>query len=290
VKDTLTRGHSTVRHDRTRGRDDQTTEWEISTYPIYSPTNEPFQAILVETDITERRRLEVALIQSEKLAALGQLAAGVAHEINNPLAAIIANAQMAAHDLDPETDLFDAIKLIQMAGERASDVVNNLLRLSRKEDYDLMPLDLNDTIRNAILLMQHAVAARLVDLRTDMEEGLPEIYGSVNHLQGVWINLIQNALDAFDEPGGVISISTHRQPGALEVKIADNGKGIETDDLSRIFEPFYTTKSIGRGTGLGLSLCHQIVKQHRGTIGVESRIGMGTEFVVNLPLDSTEPL
>jgi two-component system NtrC family sensor kinase len=244
----------------------------------------------VETDITERRRLEVALIQSEKLAALGQLAAGVAHEINNPLAAIIANAQIAAHDLDPETDLFDAIKLIQMAGERASDVVNNLLRLSRKEDYDLMPLDLNETIRNAILLMQHAVAARSVNLRTDMEEGLPEIYGSVNHLQGVWINLIQNALDAFDEPGGVISISTHRQPGALEVKIADNGKGIEADDLSRIFEPFYTTKSIGRGTGLGLSLCHQIVKQHRGTIGVESRIGMGTEFVVNLPLDSTEPL
>jgi len=112
--------------------------------------------------------------------------------------------------------------------------------------------------------------------------------GSENHLQGVWINLIQNALDAFEGSGGTIVIQTRRQTKSVAVKISDNGKGIEPEYLSRIFEPFYTTKQIGSGTGLGLSLCHQIVKQHGGTISVESQLGMGTEFEVNLPLETGE--
>ncbi len=153
-------GRSTTRTERRGGGMDETTEWEISTYPILDEDENIVQAILLEQDVTDRRRLEAMMTQSEKLAAVGQLAAGVAHEINNPLTAILANAQMLQRRLPPDEELQESVDLIARAGERASQVVRNLLDFARKEEYRLVLIDVNETLQRAIELVQHELVKR----------------------------------------------------------------------------------------------------------------------------------
>lgn len=260
-------------------------EWEITTFPIQEHTNLPHQVILFEEDVTEKRTLEASLIQSEKLAAVGQLAAGVAHEINNPLAAIIANSQMLLRETpSADRDLVESLKLIETAGVRASQVVTNLLGIARKEKkYEFELLDLNETIRGALSLVNHEVVQRAIQMKLDLQEDMPELMASRHHLQGVWINLIINGIDAIDHPDGQIMITSRYRDGEFRVTIADNGKGIPREQLSKIFEPFFTTKAAGKGTGLGLSVCLRVIKEHRGNILVESQPGVGTTFTILLP-------
>lgn len=260
------------------------TEWEISTYPISDDEGKVVQAILLEQDITEQQRLEGILAQSEKLAAIGQLAAGVAHEINNPLTAIIANAQILHRELPPDSDLQESVDLIARAGARATQVVRNLLDFARKEEYHLGLTDLNETLQRSLELMQHEILARAVQIHFDPDPNLPPLLASQDHLQSVWLNLLLNAIDALDKSPGEITVSTRKVGAEILVSVADNGKGIAPERLTRIFEPFYTTKEPGRGTGLGLSVCHRIIKQHGGHIRVESQVGIGSEFTVILPL------
>ncbi len=284
VKETLLQGKMTNRVNRTWVTPDQAIDWDISTFPIFETSQLPVQAIILEQDITEKRRLEANLIQNEKLAAVGQLAAGVAHEINNPLSAIIANAQILRSEMSPDaTDMLESIDLIERAGMRASQTVRNLLGFARKEQYEFSLIDLNETITSSLSLIQHEVISRPITLTCDLGEDLPRIKASRDHLQGVWINVIMNAIDAMDGSSGEIHISTRFQINEFRVVIQDTGKGIAPERISRIFEPFYTTKSSGRGTGLGLSVCHRIIKQHGGYIQVESNPGMGTKFVIMLP-------
>jgi len=275
---------STSRIHRQWMDDERFIEWEISTYPIQSDEDVPKQAILIEQDVTDKRNLESNLIQSEKLAAVGQLAAGVAHEINNPLAAIIANAQLMLREVPEENkDLRDSLKLIEVAGSRASQVVKNLLGFARKEQYDFERIDLNETIHNALSLVQHEINSRSINIILDLNSHLPLATASKDHLQGVWINLIMNAIDAFDMKPGEIFISTKFIDDKFIISVIDNGKGISQEKLTRIFEPFFTTKSAGRGTGLGLSVCHRIIKKHGGLISVESKLNQGTKFTISLP-------
>jgi two-component system NtrC family sensor kinase len=284
VKETLMQGKMTNRINRTWVTPDQAVDWDISTFPIFETAQLPVQSIVLEQDITEKRRLEANLIQNEKLAAVGQLAAGVAHEINNPLSAIIANAQILRSELDPaNTDAMESVDLIETAGMRASQVVRNLLGFARKEQYDFTFIDLNETISSSLSLIQHEVISRPIKLTCDLGEDLPKIKASRDHLQGVWINMILNAIDAMDGDEGEIHISTRYQINEFRINIQDTGNGIAPERISRIFEPFYTTKSSGRGTGLGLSVCHRIIKQHGGYIQVESNPGVGTKFVIVLP-------
>ncbi len=286
VAETLRNGQPITRTDRQWLSNDQPVEWEISSFAIQDNASMPIQAILLEQDVTEKRRLEANLIQSEKLAAVGQLAAGVAHEINNPLAAVIANAQLLRRDLPVDADdALESVKLIELAGLRASQVVRNLLGFARKEQYDFSPTDLNETIQNALTLLQHEFVSRPIELHSDLEENMPRVRASRDHLQGVWINLIVNAMDAIESGSGQISITSHFVVNEFRVTIHDNGRGIPPEKVQRIFEPFYTTKASGRGTGLGLSVCHRIIKQHGGYIQVESRVGVGTKFTVVLPAD-----
>lgn len=284
VQDTFQDGASTQRSESRLGEGDETTEFEISTYPIDDGAGQIIQAILLEQDVTERYRLEGILAQSEKLAAIGQLAAGVAHEINNPLTAIIANAQILHRELPPESDLQESIDLIARAGARATQVVRNLLDFARKEDYHLGLTDINETLRRALELLQHEVLSRGVVIEFKPDPSLPPILASHDHLQSVWLNLILNAVDSLDKTPGKIKVSARRIGNEIHVSVADNGKGITPERLTRIFEPFYTTKEPGRGTGLGLSVCHRIIKQHGGQIRVESQIGVGSEFTIILPL------
>jgi two-component system, NtrC family, sensor kinase len=236
--------------------------------------------------------MEATLAQSEKLAAVGQLAAGVAHEINNPLTAIIANAQLLQQDILSQTglqdkaDMEESLDLILQAGARAIQVVRNLLNFARKERYELVATDINENIRQALSLLHHEIIGRSVELVFDPGE-IPSIQASPNHLQGVWLNLIVNAMDSFGDTQGNIHIQTSQNGNMIQVKVSDNGKGIPAERISRIFEPFYTTKAPNRGTGLGLSVCHRIVKQHGGHILVDSQIDVGTEFTVVLPVTSS---
>jgi two-component system, NtrC family, sensor kinase len=285
VSETLLTGNQTQRIERRWETDGNLQELEINTYPIHNETGQVVQTFLFEEDVTEKRRLEATLAQSEKLAAVGQLAAGVAHEINNPLTAIIANAQLLQHrqSLDDE-ETQDMLDLIIRAGDRAAQVVRNLLDFARKEQYEFTPTDLNETIQRALDLAQHELVARSIRLTFTPAKDLPLILASRDHLQGVWLNLLLNAVDAIDDQQGEIRVSTYRQGNEIRVSMADNGQGIPPGRIPRIFEPFYTTKEPGRGTGLGLSVCHRIVKQHGGHMLVDSKIGMGTEFTVVLPL------
>ncbi|MDD5369534.1 MAG: ATP-binding protein [Anaerolineaceae bacterium] len=286
AKETTSLGSPTNRYQREWIDNDQAIDWEISTFPIQNNTGLPIQVIILEQDITEKRRLEANLIQNEKLAAVGQLAAGVAHEINNPLTAIVANAQMLKQDLPQENaELMESVELIEMAGNRASQVVRNLLGFARKDKIELTPIDLNETIRTALFLIQHELASRPITLKIDLPGDLPPISGSSEHLQGVWINIILNAIDAIENGQGTISISSRYTGAEFRVTIQDDGKGIPAERVQRIFEPFYTTKSLEKGTGLGLSVCHRFVKQHGGSIQVDSRVNVGTKFTILLPAD-----
>jgi two-component system, NtrC family, sensor kinase len=284
INEMFTSGQSTNRLHREWIDHDKFFEWEISTFSIYNEDSIPVQGIVIEQDITEKRNLEAHLIQAEKLAAVGQLAASVAHEINNPLTAIVANAQLLRRDIRPEDkDLMESARLIEMAGVRASQVVRNLLGIARKEKYEYEPIDLNETLRNALSLVQHELVGRPIRVNFNAQEDMPNVVASQDQLQGVWINLFLNAIDAIDKPGGEISISSHYDGQEFQVAVMDNGKGIAQDYFSRVFEPFFTTKSAGRGTGLGLSVCLRVIKHHGGTIEVESQEGKWTRITVRLP-------
>lgn len=289
VHETLADGRITNRFAREVLNSEDNIEWEVSTFPIYNSDSEPAQAIITEYDVTEKRLLEADLIQSEKMAAIGQLAAGVAHEIYNPLTAIIANTQMIRRMLPTvDEDLYESLELVEHAGIRASQVIRTLLNAARKDEYENAAMDLNMTIENSLSLLSHEIVRRPITIQKDLQADLPPIHSNQNHLQGVWINLIMNAIDAMEGKGGQITITSRYKDNQFIVSVADSGKGIPKNKLNRIFEPYFTTKSPGQGTGLGLSVCMRVVKQHGGTIHVESQPEKGTKFIVILP-DQHEP-
>ena len=232
VQDTFQEGNRTQRKESRLGEND-TTEWEIYTYPISEEDGKVTRAILLEQDITEHQRLEGILAQSEKLAAIGQLAASVAHEINNPLTAIIANAQILHRELPVDSDLQESVDLIARAGARATQVVRNLLDFARKEEYHLGLTDINDTMQRSLELMQHETLARSAKITFDPDPNLPAILASQDHLQSVWLNLLLNAIDALDRTPGTIKVSTLKVGDEIHVSVADNGKGIPPERLTR---------------------------------------------------------
>lgn len=283
VMESLVNGVSTSRVWRHGSRRMISSEWEISTFPVPGAGGDALEAILMEVDITEKSSLEASLVQSEKMAAIGQLAAGVAHEINNPLAAISANAQILSRDLPPESPLQESVDLIVTASNRAVNVVSRLLGYSRREEYAFKSLDVNENIRKCAALLQHQLDKQQAGLQLDLADSLPRIYASDTHLESVWTNLVLNALDAAGPVPLKICISTARFDHGVQVTVTDNGIGISAAEQQRIFEPFFTTKGAGRGTGLGLSICQRIIRHHGGTIEVQSRPAVGTRFIIHLP-------
>jgi two-component system NtrC family sensor kinase len=278
-------GVPSVRSSRELGPNETFVHWEITTVPIREASNVIDQVIVFEEDVTEKWILEANLIQSEKMASIGQLAANVAHEINNPLAAIIANAQLLLRDLaDADENTIDSLKLIETAGDRAAKIVSNLLESARREKHhEFEEVSLNETILDAISLLRYEINKRSVTIHLDFAKDLPFIFANKNQLKGVWINLINNALGAIDSSEGKISISTRYENKEFYLVFSDNGKGILPEHQSRIFEPFFTTKEAGKGTGLGLSVSLQVIKEHHGTIEFESTPGEGTKFIMILP-------
>lgn len=284
VKATFETKQITNRNERDQYENGDAFDWEINTYPIYDDQGEIIQVILFEKDITERHRMEMMVAQSEKMAAVGQLAAGIAHEINNPLTVVLANAQILMRELPETEDWRELAELINNAGGRALHTVRNLLDFARREQIDFLTTNINETIERALEMLHHEFKDRSITLDYQPDRNMQSILASAVNLQSVWVNLIMNAMDSIYPGSGKITLKTLQKSSEIWVIISDDGRGIPPDSLGRIFEPFYTTKDPGKGTGLGLSICHRIVKQHGGYIEVDSQIGEGTTFTVVLPV------
>ena len=264
---------------------------DVFSYPVINEENQVELVILLEQDVTEKRELLSELNQAEKLIAAGQLAASVAHEINNPLTAILANAQMLRLDLDPkQTELIESVQLIEMAAQRAKNVVDNLSGIVRKDEYEFLPMDINESIQTALQLVSHEFLSRNITIRFTGGENMPELLASRDHLQGVWINLLLNAIEAIGENPGEIMIETLFNEGRFYVEFRDTGEGIKDEDLDKIFTPFFSTKKRNKGTGLGLTLVSRIIHSHAGQILVESTPGEGARFTIVLPDRTAEQI
>jgi two-component system NtrC family sensor kinase len=257
----------------------------IAIAPLLSRDFVPVGRIVLVDDITERVTLESQLAQADKLSSIGLLAAGVAHEINTPLAVISSYAQMLAKQLRGDVRLGPVLDKITQQSFRAAEIANGLLNFSRTSTTEFRSTDLNQVIRDTLSLLEHQfkTAQILVDL--DLAEELPSIHGNPGKLQQVFLNLLLNAKDAMPG-GGRLRIATLLN-GHVEAVISDSGSGIAPEHLKRIYDPFFTTKNLSgnnRGTGLGLSVSYGIIQEHAGKIYVESAVGSGTTFHLEFPL------
>ena len=232
-------------------------------------------------DVTDRVRLEEQVLRQERLASLGLLAAGVAHEVNTPLTGISSYAQMLLEDMDPRDPRRRVLEKIEAQTSRASGIANSLLNLARPEGADEQDVRLNDLVREAADLMAPQIRRSDVRLETRLDDRDPTVRGDRGKLQQVLLNLLLNARDALDGEG-TITVRTSLGGDRAALEVTDDGTGIPADDLPRVFDPFFSTKGPGRGTGLGLSISHGIVQEHGGTIEVESEPGR-TRFRVELP-------
>jgi len=270
------------------GEDHLPREWEVSAYTIPGKQVSSARAVLLWQDKTEERRLESSLMQAGKLAAIGQLAAGVAHEINNPLTAINANAQMLKMVMPVEDENYESVDLIVRAGERAAKVVRGLLDFARQEQYTFTMGRLDESIQEALDLVNYQLQSSKITIVKEIDETLPEIVASWEHLKSVWLNLLLNARDALLHTNDDRQLEISARPGkdgqSVQIILHDNGKGMTSAETLHIFEPFYTTKGPGQGTGLGLATCHRIIEQHGGEITVASKVSEGTTFIVSLPI------
>jgi hypothetical protein len=235
-------------------------------------------------DVTQRVELEQQVLQQERLASLGLLAAGVAHEINTPLTGISSYAQMLLEEESGSTRR-ELLEKIEAQTHRASGITRSLLNLARPEETAFEPLDLNEAVREVLQLFEPQVRGRQVRLASALPEGLPPVRGNKGKLQQVLLNLLLNARDAVGERGA-IHVATSRAPDGVALEVADDGTGISEEDLPRIFDPFFSTKGRGKGTGLGLSVSFGIVSEHGGRIHAESPPGGPTRFRVELPAAS----
>lgn len=241
--------------------------------------------IVLLEDVTERVQLEEQLQISEKMASIGLLAAGVAHEVNTPLTGISSFTQMLLEGASPDDPRTRLLEKIERQTFRAAKIVNSLLNLSRPAvgvTSDLAPLDLNTVINDVLSLIEHQFALQNIKVRRELHTEPLQVMGTEHKLQQVFLNLFLNAKDAMPR-GGWLSISTRREDQRVVAEVGDTGSGIPADHLSRIYDPFFTTKVIGQGTGLGLSVTYGIVREHSGTIDCDSSPGHGTRFTVALP-------
>jgi len=255
----------------------------IAVAPLLSKEGEHIGRLIIVDDITERDELERRLVQADKLSSIGLLAAGVAHEVNTPLAVISTYAQMLQRQVPGDDQKARLLDKISKQTFRASEIVNSLLNFSRTSPTAFVEVNLNRVIQESALLIEHQLEKAGVRLELDLEEQIPSIKGNSGKLQQVFLNLFLNARDAM-EGGGTLTVRSRTQGDAIAVEVLDTGHGISPENISRIFDPFFTTKGARKGTGLGLSVTYGIVREHMGVIDVHSEPGEGTRFHLEFPL------
>ncbi len=272
---------------RLQTRSGETRCANVAIAPLVSRNFEEVGRIIIVDDITERMELEAQLAQADKLSSIGLLAAGVAHEVNTPLAVISSYTQMLAKQVRGDQRVAPLLDKITQQTFRASEIVNGLLNFSRTGAAEFTALDLNHIILETLKLLEHQFRASQVHLETSLEDDLPPILGNSGKLQQVFLNLFLNAKDAM-AAGGVLRVATLAN-GHVAVDVSDTGSGIALEHVQRIYDPFFTTKSTvsegqRRGTGLGLAVSYGIIQEHAGKIQVESQVGSGTTFHLEFPM------
>ena len=266
-----------------QNRDGRNLVVNVSIAPLVGKSGDRIGRLILFDDVTQRMRLEEQVFQNEKLTSLGLLAAGVAHEVNTPLAVISNYIQMLAKQLPSGDPRHQLIEKVVKQTFRASEIVNNLLNFSRTGAAEFTEVNLNAVVEEVLTLVAHPFRTAQVQVTRNLQRELPAVLGSNNKLQQVFLNLFLNARDAMPS-GGMVEIRTAAHNGSVEVEIIDTGGGIPRENLHRIFDPFFTTKSSGRGTGLGLSVSYGIVKEHAGKVDVRSTPGKGTSFRLEFPV------
>ncbi len=243
--------------------------------------------IIIVEDVTARVQLEEQLRLSEKMASIGLLAAGVAHEVNTPLTGISSFTQMLLEGADPQDPRTRLLEKIERQTFRAAKIVNGLLTLSRPTSSDRSSFDVNVVIADVLSLLEHQFETHRIRVRRELSDTPVVVRGLEHKLQQVFLNLFLNARDAMPK-GGWLSIATRAEGNRAIVEVSDTGSGIPSEYLARIYDPFFTTKAIGQGTGLGLSITYGIVREHEGSIECESGLGQGTRFILSFPAVAVE--
>jgi PAS domain S-box-containing protein len=260
----------------------------IAIAPLLTRSFDVVGRIILIDDITDQMQLEAQLTQSEKLSSIGLLAAGVAHEVNTPLAVISSYTQMLTKQLRDDARLSPVLEKITQQTFRASEIVNGLLNFSRTSGAEFVRIDLNQLLHDSAILLEHQFKTARIRIETDLDPALAPVHGNQGKLQQVILNLMLNAKDAM-QGGGLIRVCTRTTPaGMVHVEITDSGAGIATEHLHRIFDPFFTTKTNPKpgehkGTGLGLAVSYGILQEHGGKITVDSTPGEGTTFRLEIP-------
>jgi two-component system NtrC family sensor kinase len=272
----------------------ETNHWLISKIPMRAnESDEVSHVITVGENITGRVKSDRAVARAEKLAAVGRLAAGVVHEINNPLATIAACAEslekrieegVFGNSADAE-DLREYLGLIRDEAFRCKNITNGLLDFSRLRAGNQVPINLAELIKITARLVTHQNRGDNVQIEVEAATRFPFVLGDEGQLQQAVVALATNAIDAMPD-GGTLTLRATRSGGQAIVEITDTGVGIQPENLAKIFDPFFTTKDVGRGTGLGLAVCYGIVSEHGGRLDVRSTVGVGTTFTISLPIAS----
>ncbi len=255
----------------------------VAIAPLVSKELQQIGRLIIFDDITDRDELERRLVQADKLSSIGLLAAGVAHEVNTPLAVISTYAQMLAKQISGDDQKSKLLDKIAKQTFRASEIVNSLLSFSRTSPTEFVEVDVNRVIQETLNLVEHQLEKSNIKVELDLAPALGGVKGNSGKLQQVFLNLFLNARDAM-ESGGTLSVRTRCEEGFAHIDVVDSGQGIPPEHMARIYDPFFTTKGAKKGTGLGLSVTYGIVREHGGTIEVDSRPGAGARFHVELPL------
>ncbi len=254
----------------------------IAIAPLISREMEQIGRLIIFDDVTDRTQLEQKLIQADKLSSIGLLAAGVAHEVNTPLAVISTYAQMLAKQVAGDDQKSKLLDKIAKQTFRASEIVNSLLNFSRTSTTEFGSVSGNKIVQETLSLVEHQMQKAGIEVRAELDPDLPAVHGNSGKLQQVFLNLFLNARDAMS-PGGVLAVRSWSQDQMVHFEIADTGHGIDPEVVHRIYDPFFTTKGIKKGTGLGLAVTYGIIQEHNGAIRVESRPGGGTRFHLEFP-------
>jgi PAS domain S-box-containing protein len=259
------------------------TTLRILSYPVSNDKGDLFAVAEYVQDITEEKRLQEQLIQSEKLAGIGFLASGIAHEINNPLSGVIGMAELCMAEENPE-EMKSYLTDILNCAQRIGEIAKGLRSYSRiAKDGSQTLVDINEVLENSLKMVRLGIKTDSVEVIKKFQP-VEKIEANVGEIQQVFSNLITNALQAINGKGGMLTLSTRSLKDTVEVKVGDNGMGIPEKYLNQIFDPFFTTKNPGEGTGLGLNIVYRIVTKYEGTIEVESKIDAGTTFTVKFPI------
>jgi PAS domain S-box-containing protein len=267
---------------------------------VYRPWDSPDRFCVIFDDITERKEIEAELQHARKMESIGVLAGGVAHDFNNILGIVLGNAELALDDVPEWNPAYDFLKEIRSATLRAKDVVQELLRFSRKSTEQKKPLEVCRLVKESMKTLRATIPSS-VDFSLDIPERLHYIHADPTQIHQILMNLVSNAADAM-EGGGILGVTLENvalekgdskanlEPGRyIKLSVKDTGAGIETEDLNRIFDPYFTTKDIGKGTGMGLAVIYGIVQRHDGGIRVDTEIGKGTTFELYFPVIDAKP-